>query len=155
MTQWQFLPSESSLVRTSISEALGLSPQAASPLKHMRDSVTASFKEIEDVIKTQNGSETLISRDYWQLSRCRLGSFIVLVQGRRRLTEAYWPGLKLTPEGLRRFAAAINDVTSIVDNYFTTPQSRSEPMYPHSDLLAVCDGPDYMIEMATSTVGTG
>ena len=49
----------------------------------------------------------------------------------------------------------MHDVTSIVDDYFTNPQRRIEPMFSHSDVLAVCDGPDYIIEMGTSMVGTG
>lgn len=103
----------------------------------------------------QEDNRISVQRDYWKLSVATASENIVLVQGRRRTTEGFWPGLQLTMEGLQRLASAMHDVTSIVDDYFTNSQSQVMPMYPHADLLAVCDGPDYMIEMATSIVGTG
>ena len=101
-----------------------------------------------------NTSNVTVQRDYWRLS-LDAGNELALVQGRRRTTEGFWPGVRLTMEGFSRFANAMHDVTSIVDDFCTTPQNQMMPIYPHADVLSVCDGPDYMIEMATSIVGTG
>jgi hypothetical protein len=102
----------------------------------------------------QEEKHVSIERDYWKLTLTAAEN-VVLVQGRRRTTEGFWPGLILSMEGFARFANAMQDVTSIVDDCFTNPQRQMVPMFPHADVLAVCDGPDYMIEMATSMVGTG
>ena len=103
----------------------------------------------------QEDKSITVQRDYWKLSLTNVANNVVLVQGRRRTTEGFWPGLNLTTEGFSRFASAMHDVTSIVDDYFTNPQKQMMSMYPHTDVLAVCDGPSYLIEMATSLVGTG
>jgi len=98
-----------------------------------------------------------IRREYWMLTQqqnyddCECA----IIQGRRRTSEGFWPGLNLSPDGLCRFSNTMHDVVSIVDNFFTNPQPEQAMRFPYFDLLAVCDGPDYTIEMTSSLIGTG
>ena len=98
-----------------------------------------------------------IRREYWMLTQQKNGDNIecVIIQGRRRISEGFWPGLILSEDGLCRFSNAMHDVISIVDNFFTNPQPQQSMRFPYFDLLAVCDGPDYTIELSSSLVGTG
>ena len=97
-----------------------------------------------------------ISRDYWRLSVEQIdNNQSVLLQGRRRTTERYWPGLRLSFAGMERFIQAMGDACRIVDDFFTSSRSRPEMRFPYSELMAVCDGPMYTIEMAISQSGTG
>lgn len=104
---------------------------------------------------TMTGSR--IRREYWMLTQQKNEDDIecAIIQGRRRTSEGFWPGLNLSEDGLCRFSNTMHDVLRIVDNFFVNPQPQQSMRFPYFDLLAVCDGPDYTIELSSSLIGTG
>lgn len=100
-------------------------------------------------------TEMSIQREYWMLTLHKGFFETVLVQGRRRTSERFWPGVELDGDAMIRLASTMRDVTSIVDTFSVNPQPQELMTYPYFDLLAVCDGQDYVIEMTSSRVGTG
>ena len=98
-----------------------------------------------------------INREYWRLTpeASTDDDSLILVQGRRRTTEGYWPGMRLSEDGIQRFGQSISDVCRIVDDFFTSPKVQPTMRFPYSELMAVCDSQMYTIELAISISGTG
>ena len=105
---------------------------------------------------TVESRSTAIQRDYWKLAMAAAegAPSHVLIQGRRRNTEGYWPGLQLPLSLFERLRRAVHQSCRVADAYPMTPVVALT-WFPTRELLAVCHGPGYVLELAECYDGRG
>lgn len=99
-----------------------------------------------------------IQRDYWSIEAFgSLGtsSCGAVVRGRRRQTESFWPGLRLTWDALIRFSVTMRNAVVVADGFLFNQEQSSPCIFPNSETLAICQGSDYVIETSECLNGFG
>ncbi len=106
---------------------------------------------------SQKSAKSGITRDYWQIEILTPSSWneCVLVQGRRRTTEAYWPGLRLDFETLIRFGITIRNAITVAMGFLADEEDATRLVFPAIDTLAICHGACYIIETNETLDGFG
>lgn len=103
-----------------------------------------------------------VQRDYWEidilgrdLSDLDCDGVVTIIRGRRRTTEAFWPGLRLDQESLLRFAVSLRNAVTIAKGFAADDDGSCQASFPNSHTLAICNGSDYVIETSESIDGFG
>jgi hypothetical protein len=96
-----------------------------------------------------------VYRDYWRLEITSAPSGaprLLVMAGRRRTTEPFWPPLGLPLNETGRILAAVGKAAQLGDQ-ISGDRTGQAPMFPAHEVMAICRGPFYVIELAETTLG--
>lgn len=97
-----------------------------------------------------------IHRDYWRLevtTGAPSGELELLTMaGRRRTTEPFWASLGLPVNEAGRILAAVGRAAVLAEQ-IADGRNGQAPMFPSHEVMAICRGPYYVIELAETTCG--
>ncbi len=97
-------------------------------------------------------------RDYWQIEgfECFTATgCAALIQGRRRTSEAFWPGQRLDWPTLHAFSIAIHNAVTIANILSENQGQITDCVFPETEIMALCLGSQYVIEMSETLNGFG
>ena len=101
----------------------------------------------------KNSSATSVRRDYWRLelkSAADSELELLTIAGRRRTTEAFWPPLELPTSEINRVLAAVGHAWALAAR-IACRSCEQIPVFPAQEVMAICRGPYYVIELAETT----
>ncbi len=93
---------------------------------------------------TRKKKTMCIERDYWRISLA--DSLItgdpqsLMLQGRRRITEAFWPAFELPIAEFERLLESVGNAVVLAEGYRWTGSFAAPPSFPNTDTLALCQG---------------
>ena len=95
-----------------------------------------------------------IYRDYWRLEITTVAPSgeleLLTMAGRRRTTEQFWAPLGLPVNEAGRILAAVGRAAVLAEQ-IADDRRRQAPMFPTHEVMAICRGPYYVIELAETT----
>lgn len=107
-------------------------------------------------------NDNLIQRDYWQiellpeeLTDLAAEACVAIVRGRRRTSEAFWPGLRLCRSSFLRFATSIQNAVTVAKGFNAEDDGSCQAVFPNSHTLAICNGTEYLLETSETVDGYG
>ena len=92
-------------------------------------------------------------RDYWRIelqSTADGEPELLTIAGRRRTTEAFWPPLELPVSEINRMLAAVGHAAALAER-IAGQACEQAPVFPALEVMAICRGPYYVIELAETT----
>lgn len=110
---------------------------------------------ITKISSTSPAPKTLIIRDYWRIEEAvrQDGKTLFLLQGRRRTSESFWSGMVLRHAMLLRLSLSIDNALTIVAGFNADDLKSNVPAFPTTEILAICRGPEYAIEISETIDG--
>ena len=103
----------------------------------------------------KRSSATSVRRDYWRLALLPAADGepeLLTIAGRRRMTEAFWPPLELPASEINRVLAAVGHARALAAQ-IAGQGCEQAPVFPSLEVMAICRGPYYVIELAETTCG--
>ena len=98
----------------------------------------------------------VVYRDYWRLEMTSGAPSgepdLLTMAGRRRTTEPFWAPLGLPVHETGRILAAVAKAAALADR-IANDRSGQAPLFPAHEVMAICRGPYYVIEVAETTCG--
>lgn len=94
-------------------------------------------------------------RDYWRIelqSTADGEPELLTIAGRRRTTEAFWPPLELPASEINRVLATVGHARTLAAR-IACQGCEQTPIFPAHEVMAICRGPYYVIELAETTCG--
>lgn len=103
----------------------------------------------------KRSSATSVRRDYWRLelkSAAHGEPELLTIAGRRRTTEAFWPPLELPANEINRVVSAVGHAAALAAR-IACQGCEQIAVFPAHEVMAICRGPYYFIELAETTCG--
>jgi len=103
-------------------------------------------------------SVSKIQRDYWRIEEFEClatGGCAALIQGRRRTSEPFWPGLRLDWPTLHTFGDTMRNAVAVAAGFCVDERQATNGVFPNTETLAICQGSQYVIETCESLNGFG
>ena len=94
-----------------------------------------------------------IVRDHWKLSID--ANRIVIIEGRHRTSESFWKPFHLSEAALEPFVHSMGNAMQIIDGFCHDTKRPMPPLFPNFEMVAICQGASYWLEMAETTNGSG